>query len=30
MPGDRYDLEITSSKRRHVPHQQIADKHTFV
>jgi hypothetical protein len=30
VPRDRYDLEVTSSKRRHVPHQQIADKHTFV
>jgi hypothetical protein len=30
MASDRYDLEVTASQRWHVPHQQVADKHTFV
>jgi len=30
MASDRYDLEVTASQRRHVPHQQVADKHAFV
>ncbi len=30
MPGDRHDLEVTTSQCGHVSHQQIADKHTFV
>ena len=30
MSGNGYDLEVTASQRRHMPHQQVADKHTFV
>ena len=30
VASDRYDLEVTTSQRRHVPHQQVADEHTFV
>jgi hypothetical protein len=29
MAGDRHDLQVTSSKRWHVPHQEVADNYAF-